>query len=97
MAWDKEASKRSIQAVLHKADLIVPGHDRTIRVLRDNAGSASEHSAATRPTTERESIAAEDGFRVGDLLLMPEGTAEVRISLAPEVPGHKREWQVRIV
>lgn len=39
MAWDREASARSVASVIERADLVLPGHDRMIEVRRSSAST----------------------------------------------------------
>jgi hypothetical protein len=34
MAWDRNVSHETVAAIIRMADLILPGHDRLIRVVR---------------------------------------------------------------
>lgn len=36
MAWDREASARSVASVIERADLVLPGHDRMIEIERSS-------------------------------------------------------------
>ena len=60
MAWDREASRRSIRTILETADVIVPGHDRTVRVVRDGdeVRLETEGASAVRITLADEVPAA---------------------------------------
>ena len=46
MAWDRAVSRQTIAAILEIADVIVPGHDRQVRVVREATGIRLEPEGA---------------------------------------------------
>lgn len=69
MAWDRAASHRTILGILATADVIVPGHDRRVRVRREEATGEvrlePEGAAAVRIMLAAEVPAAVREWTVG--------------------------------